>query len=177
MFNMFNLNQSSGSCGYREIKDYNISNTESIIKHSGPLKIINSTVNEEINVSGSMEAEHSVLNNKIQVAGLAKINNSLVSGAILKVAGAVSLNYSNLTCSATFGSNNVEIFQSNTQDIIITKSSHEAQQIVVLDHAIINGDITFEFGQGVVKSFSSEIKGQVIGGHVVQLATSPQCSI
>jgi len=163
---MFNIRANSGgfgnSVGPIEINDLEIDN----VKHCGPLSTLNAQVTESMNVAGPVKIQSSSISN-LTVSGVAIVIGSNIVGDLFKVAGSVEIEQSQLNCPSRFGSNNIKIVHSSTQEIHVEKDKTGIKEVLILDSAIVNGDIVFESCKGVVRSFSSTINGRVVGAELI----------
>lgn len=179
MFTMFDYNRNSNSyndktatVGNKEVKDTELNS----IYHVGPINLINTKVIDAMEVSGPVEIQNSNINN-LNISGVAKILNSVISGDYFKVAGLVKIICSQINCPTMLGTQQVEISCTTIQEITINNNSENIKETLILNNSIVNGNIIFKSGNGMVKSYSSQINGEIIGGTLIPLTNSPQLTI
>lgn len=178
MFTMFDYNRNNNSynekttVGNKEIKDTEVNS----IYHVGPVNLINIKVVDTMEVSGLVEIQNSNINN-LNISGVAKILNSVIYGNCFKVAGFVKIMHSQIHCPTILGTQQVEISCTTIQEITINNNSENIKGTLILNNSIVNGNIIFKSGNGIVKSYSSEINGEIIGGTLIPLTDSPQLTI
>ncbi|MGD9152208.1 MAG: hypothetical protein PVG30_00910 [Gammaproteobacteria bacterium] len=150
---------------------------------AGYANLNGTTVTNSIKVGGYLSAKNSNLN-LVACGGGVDIDKSNITGSV-GFAGAAILNKVSINgkCSelgllvakdADFA-NTIEItgeithFQhSKTVAILVHPSEHPQEKIYLEDQTVVNGNITFESGNGiVVKSADSTILGNVIGGKII----------
>lgn len=144
-------------------------------------KLNGTTVTNQITVDGFLNTENANLNN-VQANGIAHINGTVVTGdfkfngsltlkevklsGILDMTGFLTAEDSQLgTIDIT--SNNISLKGTSTKDITVHKTKHDKETIYLQTGTTVNGNITFESGNGYVVEEGGTVIGNVIGGKIV----------
>jgi hypothetical protein len=112
---------------------------------TGPLKA-NDAKLTAINVTGNVTLDHSVVSGVANITGELTASDTVFKDKLQVTTATVTLN------------------GGTAEDIEI--KSHKTAYLYLNDGSIVNGNITFKNGNGVVKNNHSTIKGKVVGGKV-----------
>ena len=121
------------------------------------------TIEEGLTITGNLEAKDATLNS-LNIVGAATLKNTTISGAT-QIVGGLQATDSNFKDKIQITSKTVTLNHSNTQDIEIKDDDAKSSPSVYLnDNSVVNGNITFVDGNGLVKNNNSKINGKIIGG-------------
>lgn len=136
--------------------------SEFIVK--GPVEVTELTVNGRSDIGGSLEAKKSHFQD-LKVKGPTEVNELTVKGEtnILGPFEAKKSHFQNINVTA----DTISLEDVEAKDIVI-KGSRSMEQVLQLNgKTVINGNITFKSGKGIVEQGPSvKIQGEVKGGTV-----------
>lgn len=139
---------------------------------NGYLMAKNSTF-KELTVNGQCQLENSKLNGPTSINGQMQLKNVDASAA-LTVYGFLGARNSLFDALLTVTSSNIDLIDSNAQNINIEGVKGE-KQTLNLTRTTVNGNIVFASGKGIVKMDpESSIKGKVSGGTIEKVASKPK---
>lgn len=145
-------------------------------------KFNGTTVTDQTTVDGFFNTENANLNH-VQANGIAHINDTVIKGdfkfngsltlkgvkllAILSMTGFLTVEDSQLGV-IDITSNNISLKGTSTKDITVHKTMHDKETIYLQTGTTVNGNITFESGNGYVVEEGGTVIGNVIGGKIVR---------
>ncbi len=134
------------------------------ISHQGPLKVINCTVQNETTVYGTFDALNSTFRT-LEISGKAYIKNCTFTGQVL-IQGFLEADSSTFQKPMELQTHRLVLRNSTTQDIQMDDSGdYNRFGTVELYNTVVNGNITFNSGSGIVNlNGSSKITGTISGG-------------
>lgn len=120
----------------------------------GNIQIKDSAVNGFFDTTGLVTAENVSFHNKLRNIGILTAVDSNFADAIEITT--TQLSFKNST----------------TKNITVHRDEHPAPKVYLQMHSLVDGNIVFESGDGVViESEGSEVKGKVVGGTIVKLGS------
>lgn len=138
------------------------------VSSNGTATLNKTVVTGKASINGSLHAQSAKIA-YLSVNGTATIKDSIISKSAI-INGTIHASQSTFLSDLIIASNTSTLNQSVTKNIYINKSSNNSNQEIFLnDHSIIDGDINFKSGGGIVYlSHGSKINGTVIGGKVIK---------
>ncbi|MGE3320462.1 MAG: hypothetical protein AB7I18_14325 [Candidatus Berkiella sp.] len=164
--------------------------SEQTLHHSGMLQLDDVKVADSTLVNGFLAAKHSQFH-ELTVNGQCALENTELLGPV-SVNGQLLLKHVNADAPVTvFGflgarnaiftqpvtvkSSNLDFIDSTLQSLTIGDVQGNPTQTLNLTRTKVNGGITFESGNGIVKMDpASNIKGKVTGGTIEKVAAKPE---
>ncbi len=123
------------------------------------------TIKGSLKVAGSLNANSAMLNN-VDVTGSMNINNSNIDGST-KITGALEATDTSFLDKVQITAISSIFNHCITKNIFVSSSkSGKPAYLYLNNHSVVNGNITFVNGNGIVKKNDSEINGDVVGGKV-----------
>lgn len=152
------------------------------LHHSGELELEKVKISGAAIINGHLQATESLFND-LTVNGQSELKESQaqgttsVNGALqakeskfdgnLTVHGQLEAKDSKFLKKVIITSSKIEFTNCELQDLTIKSTKTDKQQILTLDDTKINGDVTFESGNGLIKmDKASKIAGKVTGGTI-----------
>lgn len=131
-------------------------------KITGAATLNQSTMHGTLTVIGNLSAKQSTLLD-IDITGDVNLLMSAVDGKS-KITGQLNATKTTFADSIELTGKTATFHTSYTRGIII--NSKKPAYIYLDDHSVVDGDITFTNGDGIVKNTNSIIHGKVIGGKI-----------
>ena len=139
------------------------------ISANGPVTMTDTIVEQTAQVNGDLTAEK-VTFGSLTVNGKVTLHTVLVKGSTV-ISGDLSAQKTTFQDTLTISTNTVQLADCHTADLIIDNSGDgivSPQILHLSEGSIVDGDVTFKAGDGIVRmSPDSKITGKVIGGKVV----------
>jgi hypothetical protein len=134
---------------------------------TGSANLTATTMQGKLGVIGDLNANQANLNS-IDVVGNVLLQNTTVNGTT-HIVGKLEASTTIFKDTIQMDSLSATFNNSTTQGIEINSSRQNQNAFVYLnDNTIVNGNITFTNGNGVVQSHNSKINGKVIGGKITE---------
>jgi hypothetical protein len=132
------------------------------MKIVGTASLTNTTMVGLLTLSGDLNATHATLND-LSIVGNVNLQNTTVAGNA-DITGKLNASDSKLSGIKLHGEE-IILSNSTSQDILIDSSrDSDTSHLVLNNNSIVNGDITFSDGKGIVENHNSKITGKIIGG-------------
>lgn len=173
----------SGSQGVRTLKDAEtdlerhtgmLTLTNVVCKKAltltGTLNATNTQFQSDLSVTGpvTLDAKRSIAHGTVSVTGLFWAKGMIFEKDVI-VTGAVDATKSNFYKVLTVTGTHIKLTKSEVCDLVI-KDSAKNPATVILENTTVHGKISFESGQGAVKTHNSSVdEAQIIGGNKVFL--------
>jgi len=129
---------------------------------TGTATLTDTAITGILTVSGDLNATRASIAG-LNVVGNVSLNSTIVSGST-SIIGKLDASTSKFTDIELEGSS-ATFSKSTIKNILIKSSRNETPQIV-LNNTVVDGNITFTSGKGIVQNNNSKITGKVIGGTV-----------
>lgn len=158
----------------------------------GKLIVGHSTVKGLLDVQGKFDATKTIFENEVSAIGLFEVTKVIFKKEVYNI-GKVIAKKTSFNASLTSMSDSIDLYDVTAQDIYVnkkeeaccekcrqsatscTEGSVKKKQLITLSgKTIVNGSITFESGEGIVRiGKKAKINGNVIGG-IIQKSESLQ---
>lgn len=134
---------------------------------NGRFQALNSQFNE-LTINGQSEMKASEALGNTSINGALKVTDSKFGGSLV-LNGLLEAKDSEFLKPVTITSTKIDFINCKVQSLLIKTTKEDQQQILTLQDTTINGDVTFESGNGLVKmNKNSKISGKVNGAKVDQ---------
>lgn len=133
------------------------------LKVAGKATLNGTTVQGLTRISGSVFAKNANLN-QLNVSGKADLTGTMINGTG-EISGLLTTFKSQVLGDLTISSNTVELESTTTKNITINPGGLE--QVLYLTNSIVEGNVIFTSGNGVVYlRGASQVTGKIIGGKI-----------
>ena len=155
------------------------------LSEGGFVNIDGTTVKNNTQVEGVFSIKNADLNN-VNLSGTGTITDTGVRGdfvgegavsvaniqftSVFKFKGSMSANATTFLNLVELTIEKATFKNSGVKSILVHKTGHSNEIIYLEDHTVVNGDVTFESGNGIVmESSGSSVTGVVSGGKIIHL--------
>jgi hypothetical protein len=129
---------------------------------TGTATLTDTTITGLLTISGDLSAQRALLVG-LNVVGNVSLDSTTVSGSST-IIGKLDASSSKLTDVELDGTS--ATFTTSTVQNILVKSSRNQAAHIILNNSVVNGNITFANGNGIVQNNNSKITGKVTGGTI-----------
>ncbi|MDR3478527.1 MAG: hypothetical protein P4M14_10910 [Gammaproteobacteria bacterium] len=136
------------------------------LKITGTAKFDGTTIAGNLHITGPLEAKSAKLSS-LKVAGVVTLTDTTVSGPV-NIAGTLEAKNTTFLDKILFQGKSASFTHSTLKDIEITSKASQKTTIYLEDDSVINGNITFKNGNGLVKNHHATLNGKIIGGKMAQ---------
>jgi hypothetical protein len=134
---------------------------------SGGTQLFTSKVQGALQVSGKLQATKTQFNDAVDVSG-SMVCTHCTFAKLVTVSGGLKATHSVFKGDVSISGSKVYFSSSELNNIVIEKNNDlQPQQIILDNHSMVHGDISFVSGNGsVILTGTSKIEGKVIGAKV-----------
>jgi cytoskeletal protein CcmA (bactofilin family) len=132
------------------------------LKVIGTAKFEGTTLEGALNLTGPLEAKSTHFSS-LKIMGNAILTDSTVTG-IVKITGGLDAKNTIFLDKIVINGKSALFSHSTLKDIDIIAKARQKASITLEDESIVNGNITFTTGNGIVINHHATLNGKIIGG-------------